>query len=102
MRTRISRRTGRRSLTSALLAAAIVIATLPAVAQNTGAVPSGFTVHDDETVYVVADADGTVRDVAVVDWLRVEGDGTLTLLDPGEVSAAEALEDDIEPALTEL
>jgi len=102
MRTRISRRTGRRSLTSVLLAAAIVIATLPAVAQNTGAVPSGFTVHDDETVYVVADADGTVRDVVVVDWLRVEGDGTLTLLDPGEMSAAEALEDDIEPALTEL
>jgi hypothetical protein len=64
-------------------------------------VPSGFGVHDDETVYVVADAKGTVRDVVVVDWLRVEGNGTLTLLDPGEVSAAEALEDDIEPVLTQ-
>jgi hypothetical protein len=64
-------------------------------------VPAGFTVHDDETVYVVADAEGTVRDVVVVDWLRVEGDGTLTLMDPGEVSAAEALEDDVEPVLTQ-
>jgi hypothetical protein len=101
MRTRISPRIGRRSLASALLAAAIVVVTLPAVALSPGAVPEGFTVHDDETVYVVADANGTVRDVVVVDWLRVEGDGTLTLLDPGEVSAAEALEDDIEPVLTE-
>jgi hypothetical protein len=64
-------------------------------------VPGGFAVHDDETVYVVADASGSPRDVVVVDWLRVEGDGTLTLMDPGEVSTAEALEDDVEPVLTQ-
>jgi hypothetical protein len=101
MSTRISPRIGCRSLASVLLAAAIVVVTLPAVALSPAAVSEGFIVHDDETVYVVADASGSPRDVVVVDWLRVEGEGTLTLVDPGEVSAAEALEDDIEPALTD-
>jgi hypothetical protein len=101
MRMRIPPLNRHGSLASVLLAAAIVITTLPAAARSTGPVPDGFTVHDDETVYVVADADGTARDVVVIDWLRVEGDGTLTLLDPGEVSAAEALEDDVEPVLTD-
>jgi len=92
-------RTPRKPVASLVLAIALLAATVPAGARSTAGVPEGFSVHDDETVYVVAGADGAVRDVVVVDWMRVEGEGTVTLTDPGEVTAAEALEDDIEPVL---
>ncbi len=91
----------RTSLVAALLVTAVVVSALPAAAESGTLGASGFAVHDDETVYVVADATGVPRDVVIVDWLRIEGDGTVTLEDPGEVTAVEPLEDDVEPVLTE-
>lgn len=100
MRTSATSRSPRKPLASLVLAIAVLAVSVPAGARDSASVPEGFTVHDDETVYVVAGADGAVRDVVVVDWMRVEGDGAVTLTDPGEVVSAEALEDDIEPVLS--
>ncbi|HET6497548.1 MAG TPA: hypothetical protein VFH17_00635, partial [Coriobacteriia bacterium] len=90
-----------RRLRSTVLAAALVLAVIgsgvPATAESGRALPPGFTLHDDETVYVVADALGAPRETVVVSWLRLEGNGTVDVSDPGEVQAAEALEDDLEP-----
>ncbi|MBS3957588.1 MAG: hypothetical protein KGZ40_08725, partial [Clostridiales bacterium] len=72
----------------------------PASAETGRALPSGFTVHDDETVYVVADASGVPRETVVIDWLRVDGDGTVEVFDPGTVTSPEALEDSLEPRVS--
>ena len=100
MRTSARPRALRTSLVAALLAATVTLSTLPAVGGDTVRA-DGFAVHDDETVYVVADAAGVPRDVIVVSWLRVLGDGTIVLDDPGDIEAPEALEDEIEPVLTD-
>lgn len=100
MHTRPSSAARRKPFVSFVLAAALLAVTLPAGARSGTAVPPGFSVHDDETVYVTADATGVPRDTVVIDWLRVEGDGTVTLLDPGSITSAEALKDTEEPVLT--
>ncbi len=61
---------------------------------------SAFSVHDEETVYVTGDPNGKPRDVVVIDWLKLTGSGSGEILDPGPVTAAESLTDDLEPQLT--
>ncbi|MFU8890882.1 MAG: hypothetical protein ACNA76_04375 [Anaerosomatales bacterium] len=100
MRTHTRPRPRRASLVAVLLAVAVTFSTLPAVGGDSVRA-DGFAVHDDETVYVVADAYGTPRDTIVVSWLRVLGEGTIVLDDPGDIEAPEALEDEIEPELTD-
>ena len=99
-RTQVTRRGRTVALALVLSIAVFAGAGALASAESRGGVPEGFEVHDDETVYVVADATGVPRDVVVVDWMRIEGSGSLTLLDPGPVIAAEALKDDLEPRIT--
>lgn len=45
-----------------------------------------FTVEDRETVYGLLDHTGRPTEVAVVDWLRVYGQGETTVFDPGDLT----------------
>lgn len=101
MHTRTSSTVRRRPLVSLALAAALIAMTLPATAKSGTGLPAGFTAHDDETVYVTADATGAPRDTVVIDWLQLEGDGTITVFDPGDITGAEALKDSDEPVLVD-
>lgn len=87
-----------RAALAAIVASSVAFTTISSVAVDSQAV-GDFSIHDDETVYATARANGAIRDVIVVDWLQVRGDGTCDVVDPGSVTAAEALEDDIEPVL---
>ncbi len=98
---RITSDTVRSALLAVVLVGVIALAAvLPATAESSRSAAGDFEIHDDETVYVVADSLGEPRDVVVIDWLRVEGVGTLDVLDPGPLTSAEALKDEIEPRLT--
>jgi len=46
---------------------------------NANAAP---TVSDYENVYVIQNSEGEVKKVIAVDWLRVEGEGPFSILDP--------------------
>jgi len=48
---------------------------------NANAAP---TVSDYENVYVIQNSAGEVKKVISVDWLRVEGEGPFSILDPVE------------------
>jgi len=60
------------------LAAILALAFLPL---NANAAP---TVSDYENVYVIQNSAGEVKKVISVDWLRVEGEGPFSILDPVE------------------
>lgn len=40
-----------------------------------------ISVSDDETVYIIADSNGSIKKTVVVDWLRIEGEGNYTIYD---------------------
>lgn len=84
---------------SAGLVAAVVAASLigasAAPAQQTARVDR---IEDTETVYAVMDATGGLKSTIVVDWLHVEGNGTISLVDPApDAGAIESLTDGFEP-----
>lgn len=54
-------------------------------------------VVDDESVYVLLDAEGAVKKTIVVDWLCLEGKGLLEVVDKGGVSQVEALKEEVKP-----
>lgn len=81
-----------------VMAATLAFTSLAAVA-GTPANSQDMAVDDDETVYVVADATGAPRSTVVIDWLRFDADGEVTVTDHGEITAAEAIEEDIEPVI---
>lgn len=56
-------------------------------------------VVDDETVYVLLDAEGTVKKTIVVDWLRLQGKGLVEVVDKGDVNQVEALKEDLKPEI---
>jgi len=87
-----------RRVTGSLLLAALVSASLIAVAGSSPTAIEG-AISDDETVYVVCDSVGSVKDVVVVDWLRVLGEGKTVVTDHGDVTAVEAIKDDEEPVI---
>ena len=58
------------------LTAIVALAFLPL---NANAAP---TVSDYENVYVIQNSEGEVKKVIAVDWLRVEGEGPFSILDP--------------------
>ncbi|HPU70287.1 MAG TPA: hypothetical protein PK519_02715, partial [Coprothermobacter proteolyticus] len=66
------------------LAAILALAFLPL---NANAAP---TVSDYENVYVIQNSAGEVKKVISVDWLRVEGEGPFSILDP--IKGAQAAE----------
>jgi len=47
-------------------------------------------VSDYENVYVIQNSEGEVKKVIAVDWLRVEGEGPFSILDP--IKGAQAAE----------
>jgi len=42
---------------------------------------NSISVSDDETVYIITDPTGSVDKIVVVDWIRVEGNGSYTVYD---------------------
>ncbi|MGQ9778675.1 MAG: hypothetical protein ACUVRM_02190 [Bacillota bacterium] len=46
-------------------------------------------IEDRETVYGLLDPYGRPRELSVVDWLRVYGEGIYTVFDPGDLTAVE-------------
>ncbi len=77
-------------------AIAVLAAVLTALAGIATSQPgeADVSIVDDETVYVVADATGEVRETVVVDWLKVEGEGEVRVVDRGSVLEVEPLEED--------
>ncbi|NPV88151.1 hypothetical protein HPY42_01310 [Coprothermobacteraceae bacterium] len=57
-----------------LLLASLVLVPLP--------VKAGQTISDYENVYVIQKSSGEVKKVISVDWIRVEGEGDYTIIDP--------------------
>ncbi|TDB38063.1 MAG: hypothetical protein D9V44_08450 [Actinobacteria bacterium] len=90
---------GVRASLALIVAVCVTFAAMTTMAAGPGASVDGATIHDDETVYQTAYADGTPRDTVVVDWIRVDGGGTFDVLDPGAVTTAEALEDEVTPTM---
>jgi len=81
------------------LLAAIVLSTV-AIAVSAPGATDGASVVDDETVYVIMDQTGNVEKTVVVDWLKVEGDGSMTVSDRGATTSVEALKDELAPSLS--
>lgn len=90
-----------RSARSAAIALLTAVCLLGATAASSA--PSPVTpkrIVDNETVYAVMDATGALRTTIVVDWLQVEGTGTMTLADPAAAAdSIETLTDGFAPAL---
>jgi len=74
-----TRRPHRTAAVSALAALAMLGTT---VASSAPAPGTPEAIVDNETVYVVADANGTPRTTVVVDWLQVTGTGVISIADP--------------------
>lgn len=74
-----TRRLHRVAAISALTALAMLGTTVASSAPAPG-VPEAIV--DNETVYVVAGADGSPRTTVVVDWLQVTGTGAMSITDP--------------------
>jgi putative membrane protein len=92
----------RTRLATAALAALVIAALLAPVAVSaTDSAEATDRLTDDETVYAVLDSTGAVEKTVVVDWLSVEGAGTFAIHDPGAISSARALEEELEPTITD-
>jgi putative membrane protein len=63
------------------LVALIAIAALSFLPLNANAAPK---VSDYENVYVIQDSSGEVKKVISVDWLRIQGEGSFSVVDPIE------------------
>jgi putative membrane protein len=70
------------------------------VATSQPASTADVTVTDDETVYVIMDADGAVQETVVVNWLKIIGSGEVTVVDKGEVDGVESLKEELEPEIS--
>jgi putative membrane protein len=83
----------------AVVSAITVLGLLSAAAASSApspGTPDGIV--DNETVYVIADANGAPRTTVVVDWLQVSGTGTFRLADPAPgIGAVESLTDGFAP-----
>jgi putative membrane protein len=88
-----------RRLAAALAALALVVGSV-SVATSQPASSSDVTITDDETVYVIMDANGDVQDTVVVDWLKIIGSGEVTVVDKGEVDGVESLKEELEPEIS--
>lgn len=95
---RINGRHARRVAVTAAVAAVSLVGASAAPAQPAAGVEK---IEDTETVYAVMDATGGLKSTIVVDWLHVEGDGTVSIVDPApEADAIESLTDGFEPNLS--
>ena len=80
------------ALVASMLAGATVASSAPAPTPPDSIV-------DNETVYVVADASGAPQTTVVVDWLQVQGSGSLEIADPAAgAGELESLSDGFTPA----
>lgn len=87
---------------------ATIVATLTAVSLVAGTVQGASPasdidkIEDTETVYVMMDAAGSVKNTVVVDWLHIQGSGSASLVDPAPgVDKVESLTDEFEPTLSD-
>jgi putative membrane protein len=86
----------RRVATMAAVTAVTLLSSTVATSAPAPGVPESIV--DNETVYVVASADGTPRTTVVVDWLQIEGTGSFAIADPVPgVDAIESLTDGFAP-----
>jgi putative membrane protein len=86
----------RRIATVAAVTAATLLSSTVATSAPAPGVPERIV--DNETVYVVAAADGTPRTTVVVDWLQIEGTGSFAIVDPVPgASTIESLTDGFDP-----
>lgn len=83
----------------------VVAALLSLVLASATAAPSApaprqpDSIVDNETVYVVADASGVPQTTVVVDWLQVQGSGSLQIIDPAAgADSIESLSDGFTPS----
>src|SRR5665648_121340 len=93
------RTTARRNLRSAAIACTIMASLIGvSVASSAPATATPDRLVDNETVYAIMDAAGVPKTTVVVDWLQVEGNGAMTLVDPAPgAGAVESLTDGFAP-----
>jgi|Deesub1362A_J573_1020465.scaffolds.fasta_scaffold01688_12 putative membrane protein len=88
-----------KTLRASLVFVLLTLAFFTSATYSTPPLKKPKSVLDDETVYALLDASGKVKKKIVVDWLRVEGEGLVEIVDKGEVTQVESLKDEKKPEI---